>query len=166
METRQNYNQNISEHDNGGIPIRPPGLLEKKLLEMITHAAAGEAAAREYYMRLSDMLISSCDKRTVYDIALDETKHYRLFDELYLALCGERMPKPNMHDLPESTIPGGNLPAIFEERLHDELHDVEFYRQIYFALNNVEFRDILFEIITDELRHAHLMNLLYAKYKD
>lgn len=138
-------------------------LMDRKLLEMISHAAAGEAASMEFYKRLSEMLIAAEDKKTVRDIALDEAKHHRLFEELYCSLAGVRMPPPTPSD--ESTTPTGTFPAIFEGQMHDELSDVEFYRQIYFALSNLEYRDILFEIITDELRHAQFMGQLYAKYR-
>ena len=145
----------------------PNALLDRKLLEMIAHAAAGEAAAVEYYNRLSGMLIAADDKKTVHNIALDEAKHLRLFEELYFNLSGLRMPplEPSEAKPSHNRQPEGSFPAIFEERLHDELGDVEFYRQIYFALANLEYRDILFEAITDELRHAQLMGLLYSKYR-
>ncbi|MCL2702688.1 MAG: ferritin-like domain-containing protein [Defluviitaleaceae bacterium] len=139
-----------------------PGLLDRKLLEMIAHAADGETAAVKYYTRLSDML-EGADKKTVHNIALDEAKHRRLYEELYFNIAGTRMLPP--HTPPEPVEPKGSLHEIFEERLHDELSDVEFYRQIYQALLNLDYRDILFEIITDELRHANLMSQLYAKYK-
>ena len=139
-------------------------LLDRKLLEMLVHAAAGEAAAMEFYKNLSEMLVAEDDRKLVRDIALDEAKHRRLFEELFTSLSGERMPPlPQLQD--EPTTPTGSFPSIFEDRIKDELRDVEFYRQIYFALVNLDYRDILFEIITDELRHAHFMTYLYAKYR-
>jgi rubrerythrin len=148
----ENY-EYINEHK--------PSLLDRKLLEMIAHAAAGEAAATRYYARLSDML-DGRDKKTVHDMALDEAKHRHLFEELYANIAGVRMPPA---ESTEPTEPQGHLPEIFEERLYDELGDAEFYRQIYFALINMDYRDVMFEIITDEMRHATLMSHLYSKYK-
>jgi rubrerythrin len=141
---------------------RKPSLLDRKILEMIAYAAEGEAAAVKYYTRLSEML-SGQDKKTVHNIALDEAKHRRLFEELYTAISGARLPYGgNSHEKPE---PAEFSAEIFEERLYDELGDAEFYRQIYFALVNMDYRDILFEIMTDEMRHAQLMTFLHAKYK-
>jgi len=149
--------------DNEYVNDHKPSLLDRKLLEMIVHAAEGEAAATKYYSRLSQMMTDEKDRKTVHDIALDEAKHRRLFDELYYNISGARIP-PFEH-FNEPTEPAGTFLEIFEERLYDELHDAEFYRQIYFALINMDYRDVLFEIITDEKRHAQLMSFLYAKYK-
>ncbi|MCL2406416.1 MAG: hypothetical protein FWC95_00660 [Defluviitaleaceae bacterium] len=136
-------------------------LQERKLLEMIIHAATDEAAATRFYTRLSERLTGE-DRKTVHNIALDEAKHRRLFEDLYFRIAHRQMPAietDKEEPLPE------NLPDIFEDRIYDENADIEFYRNIYFTLINMDYRDVMFEIMSDESRHASLLNLLYAKYK-
>ena len=146
--------------------IRKPGpLLDRKLLEMLIQAAAGEAAAANFYKDLSFKINNEADRKIVYDTSLDEVKHRRMFEELYHSLSGTHMPPYEAVEPGAADHAHSSLPDIFADRIKDELADVEFYRQIMFALHTMEFRDILFEIITDEMRHAQLFNYLYAKYK-
>lgn len=52
-----------------------------------------------------------------------------------------------------------------KKALRGELGAVERYRKILFSMQDRVYMNILIEIITDELRHASLYNLLYTMGK-
>jgi len=139
-------------------------LVNRKLHDMILHAIDGESDAIKYYSQLAEAMsrggAAAEDVKTVQDIVLDEAKHRRLFEELYQAISGA---PPAPRTTPPEAGPGADMRENFKHSLRDELGDAEFYRGIYFALQTQEQRDILFEIMTDEMRHAQLMSMFFAQ---
>lgn len=140
-------------------------LSEKKTLEMTLAAMRVKNSAAAYYKSLENMMIADDDRRLVHGIMLDKIKHMRFLEEIYMNFAGLKPDTTNATPVADDEgSPRGTLPSIFSRRLLDELYDTEFCRQIYFALNSLEYRDVLFEITTDGLRHAQILNYLYTKY--
>ena len=144
--------------------VKSGSLMERKMLEMLHQGFHIETISSKSYKQLCDAVIAEDDKKIIKDIMLDTVKHRKCFEELFYNFCGARPAGPPEQQ-PRHHFRSKTLPQIFEERMLEELLNVEFYRHIYFALANLEYRDTLFEIITDKLRHSQLLNYLYAKYR-
>ncbi|TCT16286.1 rubrerythrin [Natranaerovirga pectinivora] len=92
----------------------------------------------------------------ILDIRNDEIKHIEMFKSIYSEFTGETIEVPEVLDFVE--------PLTFLEGIQiallDELESLEQYRDIRAGLDDRYHRDILFEIITDELEHADKLNYL------
>lgn len=148
-------NSESNEGNNKDIPVT-----DKYLLEMIEDAAADEIEAAEHYARLAEAAPNEADKNMLRGMHFDELKHYKMLLNMYKALTGHDM----MEDKPELEASENFLYNI-QECFFEELEDVEFYRTLLLAFLNLEIRDWLYEIITDEQNHAQKLNFLYSKYK-
>ncbi len=131
-----------------------------KSLELIREAVADEAKDRKFYEYLINEAPNSKEKKIITSIRDDEIKHFRLFKKIYYEITG-CYPKP-LPEKEEYKKTKNYLDGI-EQALFGELGAVEKYRQIYFGLKTLKHRDILFEIITDELKHASKFNYLFTK---
>ncbi len=131
---------------------------DKSFLEMLMVAIADELGDAEYYGELAAIAASAEDAEVIRGIQLDEQKHAKMFAEIYTVLTGET-PKvsPKPHKITN------NATQEYARNVFSELEAVEFYRKIYFAYVNLEIRDMIFEIITDEQAHAIKSNFLFAK---
>ena len=91
----------------------------------------------------------------------DERRHNKMFRSLYQKLTGRKPAEPTSVDFTK--------PASYElgltQALQGELNAVKKYRDIRAGLPNRYERDMLMEIMTDELRHASLYNYLYTRAK-
>lgn len=127
-------------------------------LELIRRAVSGEQNDRRFYEYLISVAPNQKEKSIISDIRDDELGHFDLFRGIYKDITG-KYPVPlgeEEFEEPESYLEG------IEQALFGELRAVELYRQIYYGLRTREHRDILFEIITDELKHADKWNYLYT----
>lgn len=131
----------------------------KYILEMIREAIKDEIKDGKYYDELANKVENENDKKALHKIHADEVKHSKMLKEIYHMLTGEY---PDISV--EAPTVGCDLPQIFSERLYEELDAVEFYRKLMFVFLNLEIRDMLFEILTDEQAHAQIMNYLFSKY--
>lgn len=139
-----------------------PCLYDKGLqnsLYLIRKAVAGETKDRKFYQYLIDTAPTREDKEIIASIRDDELKHYDMFREIYKDITGQ-YPVP----LGEETFekPSNFLDGI-RQALFGELSAVEMYRKIYYGLKARKHRDMLFEIISDELKHSAKYNYIYTK---
>lgn len=128
-------------------------------LELIRQAVSGEENDRRFYEYLINVAPNQEEKNIISSIRDDELGHFDLFRRIYKDITG-RYPVPlgtDEFEEPETYLEG------IEEALFGELKAVEMYRQIYYGLKTRVHRDILFEIITDELKHADKWNYLYTR---
>lgn len=132
--------------------------LERALM-LIRRAVAGERKDRLFYQYLISVAPGQREREIIASIRDDEIKHFDMFREIYRDITGNN-PTPlgtEEFERPESYRAG------IEEALFGELSAVEMYRQIYFGLRCRKHRDMLFEIITDEIKHASKYNYLYTR---
>ncbi len=130
----------------------------REFAEGIKKAISGEAEAIQFYRRLLQMTRQREDREIISGILEDEQRHHRTFCSLYQSLTGMR---PEM-GRGETEMPESYLDALFEA-VEDEVEAADFYSELYVATQDFTIRDLLFAIINDELGHASLLNLLYAK---
>ncbi|ACL69267.1 ferritin family protein [Halothermothrix orenii] len=128
-------------------------------LELISRAVAGETTDRRFYRYLLNAAPNEKERAIISGIREDELRHYELFRQIYRDITG-RNPVPLGDD--EFEEPENYLAGIEEAKL-GEIETAAKYRQIYYGLRTREHRDKLFEIITDELRHADLYDYLYTR---
>ncbi|MBM7613811.1 ferritin-like domain-containing protein [Alkaliphilus hydrothermalis] len=128
-------------------------------LELIREAVSDERSDELFYDYLLGEAPTEEDQEMIRSIRDDERKHFALFRQLYYELTGMMLPPPPEGELtpPESYCMG------LKQALRGELATVQKYRKILFAMQSRRHINMMTEIITDELRHADLYNLLYSK---
>jgi rubrerythrin len=126
-------------------------------LELIRKAVAGEREDELFYDWLLAEAPTQEEKEIIAGIRDDERKHRRMFKEMYRVLTGHPAPEAASGETFEkpATYRAGIRKALF-----GELSAVERYRNIRAGLPNRYFRDMVFEILTDELKHAQKYNYI------
>ncbi len=123
-----------------------------KFLTMIYGAMRDEKMAADYYKQLEEITPHHCKHHIRYMME-DEIKHYKMLAHTYHVMTG-------VHPVVEyqsPMIPANFLQAL-DQAFNDELAATEHYRTIYLMTYNMKFRDMLFEIMTDEMEHATRLN--------
>lgn len=100
-------------------------------------------------------------KDTIISIKEDEISHNKMFKKMYKQLTGMDA-KP----VEEEFVPPENFVEGILKALNGELNAVKRYREIMNGMPNLYFRDNVFNILTDELRHASLYNYIYTTVLD
>ncbi len=125
-------------------------------LELIKQAIKGETQDRLFYQYLLDNAPALLDKEIIGEIRDNEIKHAKLFRQLYFEHTGKTIkPDENVTFEKPRTYCDGLRGALM-----GETNAVKKYRKIMAAMKSRKHIDMLVEIITDELRHAALYNLL------
>ncbi|WML44855.1 ferritin-like domain-containing protein [Neobacillus sp. PS3-40] len=130
----------------------------KQAIILIEEAVQGEREDQLFYEYLITQAPTQEEKDIIASIRDDEVKHNKLFRQLYKELTGKEVKSKNGEEFAQ---PGSYLDGI-KQALFGELKAVEKYRTIYQGLNRQHHRDVLFEIITDEIKHASKYNFLYT----
>jgi rubrerythrin len=134
--------------------------VSKEILELIRSSVASEREDELFY----DFLISKApneeDIRIIESIRNDERHHNQMFRKIYLELTGVALPKA-----PEAKEPELDFTYMqgLEKALMGELSAVEKYRKILAEMSDKQRHNMVFEILTDELKHAAKYNFLIAK---
>ncbi|MCM3719480.1 ferritin-like domain-containing protein [Fictibacillus phosphorivorans] len=125
-------------------------------LQFIREAVAGEREDQLFYEYLMSQAPTEEEKSIIATIRDDEKRHNRLFKKIYKDLTGKEVPQVESEEVQRpKTYKDGLIKAIF-----GELAAVEKYRVIRQGLPNRFYRDILFNIITDEMKHSAKYNYL------
>ncbi len=155
--------------DVGGIPpakMRQGASREEEkkynehIITMLKESMRDEKTDVDYYAQMMEEMVSEGDKEIIRDIRNDEIKHYKLLQEVYYELVGDKTEVK----AGKKSITGHVLRDI-ENSLFAELDAVANYRKLYFSFLTLSIRDIFFEIMSDEQIHATKLSYLYAKYK-
>lgn len=139
-------------------PYKYPDNL-KTALQYIREAVEGESEDRQFYDYLISVAPNEADKAIIRSIRDDEIGHFSLFRQVYYMLTGRILPPPKeiKFTKPSSYCDG------LRRALNGEQAAAKKYRSIYFALQDRTLMNVLFAIITDELRHGILYNYLYSR---
>lgn len=141
------------------VSMPTPAYATPEALQLIRTAVEGEKGDQLFYEALIQQAPTQQDRDIITSIRNDEMKHNQLFRQLYHQLTGQ--------DIPPSKEEPVHTPASYREGLQQaffgELKAVEKYRTIRQGLTSTYHRDILFEIITDEQKHADLYLYLLNK---
>lgn len=131
----------------------------KRSLYLIKEAVSGEKEDELFYNYLISVAPTEEEKKIIASIRDDEKKHNMMFRKIYKDLTGMDV---EVEEEGEFEKPSSYLEGI-KRALFGELKAVEKYRVIRQGLPNRYYRDMLFEIITDELKHGSLYNYLYTE---
>lgn len=132
-------------------------LLEKSL-EWIKGAVQGEREDELFYDYLISVAPADEEKKIIASIRDDERGHNKMFRQIYRNITGVDI--QTIED-EEFIKPISYLDGI-KKALFGELAAVEKYREIRRGLPSNMFRDILFNIITDEINHSAKYNYLFT----
>jgi len=134
---------------------------QEMILNMILQSISGERSDELFYQQLIQLAPTETDKKIIIGIRDDERKHNQMFRYIYQQLtCSIPYVSENMEQIETVT----NYLEGIEKALLGELKAFEKYRTIYLNIQP-QFRDMLFEIMTDEIKHASYYNYLFAKNK-
>ncbi len=135
-----------------------PRMLNRSLC-LILEALGDETSDRNFYQCLAKMAPDCEQREIITSIRDDEIKHFKMFRMIYQEItCEQPMPGQEQEfEEPE------NYCAGIQKAIFGELGAVELYRKIMFGLCSQRHRDMLFEIITDEIKHSGKWNFLYSK---
>ncbi len=130
----------------------------QEALVRVKEAVQGEREDELFYDYLISMAPTMEEKEIITSIRDDERRHNREFRRIYKDFTGMEVPvgEEETFERPESYIDG------IKKALFGELRAVERYRDIRRALGMGPQRDVLFDIITDELKHSSKYNYLFT----
>ncbi|WP_233192018.1 ferritin-like domain-containing protein [Sporosarcina sp. P34] len=131
----------------------------QKSLTLIFEAVQGEKEDRLFYEYLISVAPTQEDKEIISSIRDDEIRHNIMFKKMYKDFTGQEV-----LDVTEESFkkPASYVDGI-QQALFGELKAVEKYREIRKGLPDRQNRDVVFEILTDELKHATKYNFLYTE---
>ena len=132
-------------------------LLEKSL-EGIKLAVQGEKEDELFYDYLISIAPTEDDKKIIASIRDDERGHNKMFRQIYRSITGSFVPPG---EDAEFVKPISYLAGI-KKALFGELSAIERYREIRRGLPSTIYRDMLFNIITDEIKHSAKYNYLFT----
>ncbi|GAA0777989.1 hypothetical protein GCM10008908_34100 [Clostridium subterminale] len=130
----------------------------QEALEGIKEAVQGEREDELFYDYLISVAPTMEEKDIITSIRDDERRHNREFRKIYRDFTGMDVPtvENETFERPESYIDG------IKKALFGELRAVERYRDIRKNLGMGPYRDVLFDIITDEIKHSSKYNYLFT----
>lgn len=134
----------------------------QRCLEIIKESVQGEKNDELFYNYLISTAPTDEEKMIITSIRNDEIKHNKMFRAIYKYFTNKDITasEDETFQRPASYIDGIRV-ALF-----GELSAVERYRDIKKCLPLGTFRDMLFEIITDEIKHAIKYNYIFSLNKE
>ncbi|MCG3087324.1 ferritin-like domain-containing protein [Sporosarcina cyprini] len=131
----------------------------QRSLQLMAEAVQGEREDQLFYDYLISKAPNAEQKDIITSIRNDEIRHNQLYRQMYQQLTGQEVPMaPEEEFVPPASYIDGIKKALF-----GELKAMEKYRIIRAGLPYREYRDVVFEILTDELKHATLYNFLFTE---
>ena len=136
----------------------------KEAINLINSSIEGEKADAMFYEWLLQNIPTDLEEpqrmdiaQTIQGIANDEKLHNEIFKSMYRQLTG------NEAVVEEETFqPPENFTEGIIRALKGEMEAVRKYRKIMAGLPDNSYRDQVFSILTDELRHGVLYNYIYT----
>lgn len=125
------------------------GHLNPYLIKLIEEAIAEEELAFAAYMKMADAFGEDADK--IRAIAADEMKHKKMLADLYEDLTGKMLEKTKAETVDFESKDKAEMVA---ESLEKEIENAKMYRTMYFAMADQRGKNVLFEIMTDEMLHG------------
>ncbi len=128
-------------------------------LDLMQEAVQGERADELLYDYLISVAPTQDEKDIIASIRNDERNHRKWYREAYRYYTGEIIEaKDGEEFVPPASYLEGISNAVF-----GELNAMEKYRYIREGLPDRYFRDLVFRILTDEMKHATKYNYILTK---
>ena len=139
------------------MPIATHNPQTQKSLEGVKKAVQGESEDEAFYNYLVSIAPTQEEKDVLASIRNEERGHGAIFRQIYKELMATEVPPSEEEALAEK--PKSYAEGL-RKALFGELKAVEKYREIMKGLPTALYKDLLFDIITDELKHAAKYNYL------
>jgi rubrerythrin len=130
---------------------------DRKLIDLLKEAMLDEKKDHRKYRKMMDMTDNKEIIEQINHAYEDEAKHYDMFQEIYEEITGNDI----QIQLPEQEHQNRFIDAV-KSSINGELEAVELYREIRAMLKGKKYRDMLYEVITDEQEHATRFVYLYS----
>ncbi|MFL0194806.1 DUF5661 family protein [Clostridium sp. WILCCON 0269] len=131
----------------------------KKALELIKEAVQGERSDELLYDYFISIAPTQEEKNIITSIRNDERNHRKWFREIYKHYTGKEIDSKDGKDF---TRPASYIEGI-SKAVFGELGAMEKYRFIREGLPSRFYRDTVFRILTDEMKHATKYNYILNK---
>jgi len=130
---------------------------DRKLLDLLREAMLNESIDYRKYKLMMNMTDNNEIIEQIQHSYEDEAKHYDMFQEIYKELTGSDIkilsPEKEYQNI---------LIDVVKSSINAELEAVELYKEIRTMLRGKKYRNMMFEIITDEQEHATRFIYLYS----
>lgn len=125
-------------------------------VQMLKEAVQGERNDELFYDELIKLAPSQEQVAIIESIRNDERGHNQMFREMYRALTGQEITGISNEQYEKVQLYLEGL----QRALQGELSAVEKYRKIWFGMPVGIFKDTVYGVILDELKHAAKYNYL------
>ena len=136
----------------------------REALRLINSSVAGENADNMFYEWLINNIPETVSEekradiqQTIEGIVSDEKLHNEILKSMYRQLTGQ-----DTTPVEENFIPPADFNEGIVQALKGEMEAVRRYIRIMAGLPDNSYRDQIFSILTDELRHGTLYNYIYT----
>lgn len=127
-----------------------------KWLRDLEQAIADEAEAAEFYRYLEGITPNAEARELIHHATKDEISHHRMLSGLYMRLTG-RQPAMTRPVIEKADFGAGVYKAF-----KDELEAAEHYKGMLLSTHNMAIRDMMFDIMMDEMEHADRFTMITA----
>lgn len=132
------------------------------IINSIKQAIIEKNASIDYYDKLSKKITDEKDKSILRQIYLDEKKQKSIFQTIYKLLTGL---DANFDEIEDAIDTDDSLAEQFFDRIEDKFENIDFFRMLMSVFSDLPIRDMLYEILVGEQKHAQQLSNLYNKYK-
>ncbi|WP_258171285.1 ferritin-like domain-containing protein [Paenibacillus sp. R14(2021)] len=128
----------------------------QEALALVKQSVQGEREDELFYDYLISVAPTKEEQAIIVSIRDDERKHNQMFRKIYYDLTGQTIPvtQDAAFEKPQSFTEG------VKKAFFGELSAMERYRIIRAGMPNRYYRDMVFEILTDEMKHADKYNYI------
>ena len=145
--------------------IYPNPIQLQNSINLIAESVEDERSASEFYQWLIDNIpvekLSTRQankiKNLIESIRDDELNHNKIFKKMYSQITGKEAETKE-----EPFTPPKSFRIGIEDAIGSELDAVKKYREIMGGLPSLYYRDQVFNIISDEIRHSGIYNFIYT----
>ncbi|GGD72477.1 ferritin-like domain-containing protein [Paenibacillus nasutitermitis] len=129
-------------------------------LDLMRQSVQGEKSDELFYDQLIRLAPNKEQAGIIASIRDDERSHNKMFREMLLELTGQQIGPGNAEEMESKPI---NYAQGLRTALFGELSAVERYRKMWFGLPPGIYKDTVYGIILDELKHADKYNYLIGE---
>ncbi|WP_058485908.1 hypothetical protein [Defluviitalea phaphyphila] len=116
-----------------------------KSAELIEEAAKRERILAIYDNKIMESFEDELDRKRIYKISLNQIRHQKMLEEIYRGMTRKKLSinikEPDCDD---------NLKSNLDRRIFEGFECIELYRKIYFFIVPMEWKQMMYEIISDE----------------
>ncbi len=149
----------LRTRNNQNVPLSS----DRRLQELLTLARQESAKTEKKYEALGNHTKLTEAQDIIHTMRIDEKKHHRILREVLFTIFSDTLEEV-WEDIIDMETEKMDTEDLLEDLLLTEMDDISFYRELLFAMDTTELRELFYEIITNKQNHTAALNHLYAKY--